>query len=135
MPEKYKPCEHTGWPVDANFCHICGEALSPSPVQLEERVYRCANEANKTFHRDAKSSYGDLVQILKWIKEGEPMSWYDFDLDMKQLSTCSPGILYTLRGEGEGQGDVWVRYYLNGKVQTETVPTVDLPGFNPEKLE
>ena len=47
----------------------------------------------------------------------EPCKWYEFDKDMKEFSKKYPTILFTLKGEGEESGDLWIRYFKNGKVQ------------------
>ncbi len=43
--------------------------------------------------------------------------WYDFALDMKQLSLEFPDTIFCLEGDGEENGDVWKAYYKNGKAQ------------------
>src|SRR5881394_2305568 len=48
----------------------------------------------------------------------ESTKWYDHEADMKALSAEFPKVLFTLRGEGEESGDVWVKYFKNGKMQS-----------------
>jgi len=45
-----------------------------------------------------------------------------------------PRVLLTLNGEGEESGDIWVKYYLNGKMQYEHSKIV-LGPFDPSKLK
>lgn len=44
----------------------------------------------------------------------EPVNWYDYEDDMIKFSKENPGILFQLNGIGEGEGDYWVTYFLNG---------------------
>lgn len=37
--------------------------------------------------------------------------WYDYDAHMKQLASEYPDVLFTLYGDGEERGDIWVQYY------------------------
>jgi hypothetical protein len=46
----------------------------------------------------------------------EPSKWYSHDSDMKKLSALYPGVRFHLEGEGDEQGDVWKRTYLNGEI-------------------
>lgn len=43
--------------------------------------------------------------------------WYDHDEDMRKISSEIRDVVYKLHGEGEENGDVWDKYYLNGKSQ------------------
>ena len=62
------------------------------------------------------------------------IKWYDHDLHMRQVSLEFPGVLLTLNGEGEESEDIWVKYYLNGKMQYERAKIV-LGPFDPSKLK
>jgi len=65
---------------------------------------------------------------------GEPSKWYDHDEDMKGLSLAFPEIVFTLHGEGEEVGDLWNKYYLNGKVHVAEAQ-ITYPPFNPDELK
>ena len=52
---------------------------------------------------------------------------------MLKLSKLFPTTVFRLRGEGEESGDVWVKFFKNGKVQTEKLK-VELPDFDADKL-
>jgi len=64
----------------------------------------------------------------------DTIKWYDHDTDMLKLSLEFPGVLMTLNGEGEEAGDIWVKYYLDGKMQEEQAKIV-LGDFDPSKLK
>lgn len=64
----------------------------------------------------------------------EACKWYDHENDMKALSRKYPEVLFTLRGEGEDAGDVWVKYFKGGKMQAEKQPEFVPPPFDAGKL-
>ncbi len=47
--------------------------------------------------------------------DGDYEKWYDFDTDMRELSTRMPEVLFIMRVDGEEEGDLWKHYYQNGK--------------------
>jgi hypothetical protein len=59
----------------------------------------------------------------------EANKWYEEILEMTEYSKRHPKTTFKITGEGEEAGDVWIRYYLNGKTQ-ELIPTVTWPEFN-----
>lgn len=59
--------------------------------------------------------------------------WYDHENDMRELSECFPGTIFTLEGEGEESGDLWRKYFLRGKMQGVHAEII-FEEFNPLKL-
>jgi hypothetical protein len=60
--------------------------------------------------------------------------WYNHDIDMKNYSLQYPNVRFTLNGEGEENGDIWFKYYKNGKVQVcKAIITYD--DFDETKLQ
>lgn len=72
---------------------------------------------------------------LAWAFErGEACKWYDHEHDMIAFSKRFPDVLFELSGEGEEGGDLWRKYFKNGKVQRcPAIITYD--AFDESKLE
>jgi hypothetical protein len=107
--------EHTGYPDDALFCHICGKSLSTNAII--KQVWEAIDEKNFP----VGFNY-------------EPCKWYLHDADMRLISIKYKGILFILKGEGEENGDLWVKYYLNGKCQV-ALAEITYAEFDCDKLE
>lgn len=86
------------------FCPVCGVAVGTIPPSKMISEYI---EKNKdAFY--AIDEYGESQDTAKW---------YDHEDSMKALSKAFPSVLFTLNGEGEESGDLWNKYFLNGKMQ------------------
>ena len=59
--------------------------------------------------------------------------WYDHDEHMRSVSKKYPDLLFTLSGEGEESGDLWVKYYKGGKCQVE-LAKIEYGKFDTTKL-
>jgi len=69
-------------------------------------------------------------------EEGDPVDsvkWYDHDDDMRELSAYYPNVTFILEGEGEESGDIWRKYYRNGKAQ-EVYAEIVFADFDESKL-
>ena len=64
----------------------------------------------------------------------ENCKWYDHDSDLKEFSKKYPTWLFTLSGEGEEAGDMWRKYYLNGRCQ-EAKAQINYSPFDMDKLK
>lgn len=47
----------------------------------------------------------------------DSVKWYQHEKDMKELSEKFPDVVFELSGEGEENGDIWKKYFKNGKMQ------------------
>lgn len=45
------------------------------------------------------------------------IKWYDHEKNIKEYSKLHPQIVFKLFGEGEENGDSWIKYFMNGKMQ------------------
>jgi hypothetical protein len=50
--------------------------------------------------------------------------WYNHTDEMLAMSKAFPDVLFTLSGEGEENGDLWKKYYLNGQYQEDKAEIV-----------
>jgi hypothetical protein len=64
----------------------------------------------------------------------EACKWYGNEGDMKKLSLEFPTVLFTLSGEGEEAGDIWKKYFRNGKIQIANAK-ITVAEFNPKELK
>lgn len=47
----------------------------------------------------------------------DPIKWYDHEKDVAVFSQRYPDVVFKLHGVGEAGGDMWYKYFKNGKVQ------------------
>ena len=60
--------------------------------------------------------------------------WYNHEKDMREFSKKHPNVLFILRGEGEFNDDMWIKYFKNGKMQS-CKATIVYPDYNEAELE
>lgn len=76
--------------------------------------------------REAGRDIGYALQEEGW---NEGISHWDHQKEMAELSRAFPEITFTLRGEGDDQGDLWVAYFRNGKFQEHSLEII-IPGID-----
>ncbi|ANY67703.1 hypothetical protein BBD42_15435 [Paenibacillus sp. BIHB 4019] len=50
-------------------------------------------------------------------EDADSYKWYDHESDMRNFSAKFPDYTFQLSGEGEDSGDIWRKYFCNGKMQ------------------
>lgn len=63
----------------------------------------------------------------------DPCKWYEHDEDMRKVSKLYKDTIFILKGEGEDPGDIWKKYYLDGKCQ-EARAIITFDEFDESKL-
>ena len=66
---------------------------------------------------DTKEIMKKIIDELSGSPFGESCKWYDHEEDMKKISRMFPSVTFDLYGEGEESGDIWHKYFKNGKMQ------------------
>ena len=64
----------------------------------------------------------------------ESCKWYDHEEDLKVFSKKYPNVLFKLKGEGEEFGDIWIKYFKDGKCQVAKA-IMTFPDFDESKLK
>lgn len=64
----------------------------------------------------------------------ESCKWYDHEIVLRNFSKQHSEVLYTLSGKGEESGDIWRKYFLNGKMQVAKA-NITFEDYNPKKLK
>ena len=67
-------------------------------------------------------------------KINQSCTWYKHAEDLKTFSKRYPKAIFHLYGEGEDNGDLWIKYFENGKMQV-CKGVVTYPPFDPNMLK
>jgi len=59
--------------------------------------------------------------------------WYEHEDDLKEFSIKYPQFVFTLKGNGEETGDLWIKYFKGGKMQ-RSEGKVTFEPFDVDKL-
>ncbi len=77
---------------------------------------------------DSATSYGPLIPF-----RDDQIKWYEWEREMRAISAKFPEVFFTVEGHGEEDGDIWIAYFLGGKMQKEDAKIVFDP-FDERKL-
>lgn len=120
----FPSCSHSK-PQRSRFCPECGKPVNV--VGLNDRVQQVLakeKERNAGEYMHGIESDGSSADTCKW---------YDHVKEMAEFSKKFPDVLFILSGEGEESGDIWRKYFLDGKVQVSKVK-IEFDEFDQDKL-
>lgn len=89
------------------------------------------NDAVQEFVDNEPSLFGGTETLASVLDDS--CKWYEHEEDMKRISRQFPNVLFTLHGSGEESGDVWVKYFKDGKMQASKAE-IKLAAFDPKQL-
>lgn len=99
-----------------------------------------SDELKKRLIKDVKKMYetsivtqDDVVNLLDFNPFNQSCKWYEHTEDMCRVSKEYSNVLFILTGNGEEPEDMWVKYFMNGKVQVENA-VITYGKFDPKKL-
>lgn len=103
---------------------------------MAEKNKEC--DAYYAFEYDLKNTLDDIndqsgaVYALS-LEGDDECKWYEHEKEMRDLSKVFPDVVFKLHGEGEENGDIWDKYFMNGKMQY-CPAQISLPPFDKTKL-
>ena len=119
--ERIRPMGDDGSDLD---CPECGKQANAHVEDAVEAWLAEQQAANSDF------CYG----VTSEGESADSVKWYGWKTDVARLSKQFPTVLFTLRGDGEDNEDMWVAYFLGGKCQYEKAQ-IAFPPFDAETLE
>jgi nicotinic acid mononucleotide adenylyltransferase len=75
-----------------------------------------------------------LIPIVGYDPFEDSCKWYEHDQHMRHVSLANKGTIFILEGEGEDPGDLWKKYYLDGKCQVAKA-SITFDEFDESKLK
>lgn len=108
-----------------NFSLKVIEIIEDAEIEVDEVEFPEFNEKNMY---DGDLSVQELISGYS-----DSMKWYDYEEDMIEISKKFPNLIFILDGNGEESGDIWRKFYMNGKTYSWQL-IIEKPNFDPEKL-
>ena len=98
------------------------------------KIHKSDTNISEILSQVQKSDFDEMFCTLD--EQGhtkDSLKWYDHEDDLIKLSLLFPDIVFDLYGEGDESGDIWHKYFLNGKVQ-RCFAKIIFDEFDVEKL-
>lgn len=100
---------------DAEFKELC--EMGGEYERLDPKLRRHLKDDYLQELLEAKRRWLEIAKFEDNLFNDEPNKWYDHDLEMKAVSKVYPEFIFQLYGEGEENGDIWVKWYYKGQMQ------------------
>lgn len=71
-----------------------------------------------TSDSESESHEAAIGKMIDYFPFEDDTKWYDHEEDMVKYSRNYPEVVFRLDGTGEEAGDVWVKWFKNGEVQS-----------------
>jgi hypothetical protein len=114
---------YTEYSLTVDYSQSKDEDEKKKQSEIEEiQQSSISDELKKRLIKDVENTYQNSVITQNDVIE-----------DMLRVSKKYPNVIFSLYGNGEENGDMWVEYFMNGKVQTERA-VITYADFDPEKL-
>jgi hypothetical protein len=132
---------YTYYELSIDNSQVKGQVEKKKQSEIEEiQQSNISDELKKRLIKDVEKMYetsivtqNDVVNFLTFNPFDGQCKWYEDTEDMCRLSKEYSNVLFTLTGNGEEPEDMWVKYFMNGKVQIEKA-VITYGKFDPKKL-
>jgi hypothetical protein len=133
---------YTRYRISVSESSILSEADQEELKTLEEvqktskseKVKKVLAETIKTLKGQLPKEPEEIIaDIIGYNPFEDECKWYDHHKEMVNVSETYPNVLFILNGEGEERGDLWTKYYKNGKCQ-ECRAKITYDEFDESKL-
>ena len=132
---------YTNYTLTVDNSQVKDEVEKTKQSEIEEiQQSNISDELKKRLIKDVEKTYqtsvvtqNDVIDHLTYNPFNDQCKWYEHTEDMCRVSKKYPNVIFSLYGNGEENGDMWVEYFMNGKFQVEKA-VITYADFDPEKL-
>ena len=132
---------YTNYTLTVDNSQVKDEVEKTKQSEIEEiQQSNISDELKKRLIKDVEKTYqtsvvtqNDVIDHLTYNPFNDQCKWYEHTEDMCRVSKKYPNVIFSLYGNGEEDGDMWVEYFMNGKFQVEKA-VITYADFDPEKL-
>jgi len=121
-----------------NYNAILAELKKKNTPQKDADLLKQLKSEKKTA-RDIIEEFREKYEGAQYAispsgNTNESCKWYEHEQELQEFSKTHPDVLFELVGEGEESGDLWIKYFKNGKMQ-RCGAEITYPPFDETKLK